>query len=203
VTGARLDVAASTPSIGVGGVAGDASGYARQTSHNLGGGLYAGGLTGGIAGQESAGGFGGKADAAVILFWGGDAGFDASITQMGYSQTDTYKITGGGKGLGTSVYADTLVITTVGSYDNGIAHADVDGGFEASGAVHSGTVQSRNGGYASAEANGSYSGAGSLGNDYFGRASGYTETFAGDNGVMQAGAGMSVTSQNQAPPVQP
>ncbi len=195
VAGAQLDLGASTPSIGLGSVKGDASGYAKQSSHNLGGGIANGGLTGGIAAQESAGGFGGDAKAAVVLFWGGDAGFDASMTHVGYSETNSYTLSESfGKGLGTRVEADTFVTTDSSSYDNGIAHADVGGGFKASGAVETGTIQSRNGGYAAANAEGAYSGSASLGKTYNGSAIGYSETFGNNNGVMQSGAGMTVTS---------
>jgi len=194
MTGAQLDVTASTPFIGIGGVAGGASGYAEQHSYNFGGGLANGGLTGGTAGQESAGGFSGDAGVGVVLFWGGGAGFDASIAMEGYSATDSYTLSGGGKGLGTNVMATTDVISSGGSYDTGLGHAYIGGGFIASGGVGSLTAQNYNGGTATASANGSYSGAGSLGTTYTGLANGGTATFAGDNGVMQAGAGMTVTS---------
>jgi len=193
-TGGQLDLTASSR-FGIGGVAGGIDGYAEQCSLNIGGGLYGGGNTAGLATQESAGGFEGSALTGSILRGETAAGFEASIIMDGYSATNSYKWSNNGKGLGTYVEAGTTIASSGGSYDDGcISYATVDGGFNASGSVGSLTEQSRNGGYASASANGSYSGAGSLGSTYNGSAFGYTETFAGDNGVMHVGAGMTVTS---------
>jgi len=199
-TGAQLDLAASTPSWGLGGVAGYAYGQAEQHSLNTGGGiiwngfLNPGGVTAGIATQQSSGGFDGKAVVGVLFGCEGEAGFDASIVQNGWSMTNSFTLSGNGKGLGTEVGASTIVTTSGGSYDNGLGYASLDGGFSASGNVATLTSQNANGGNASAAANGSYSGAASLGKTYNGNANGYSQTFAGDNGVMYSGAGMSVTS---------
>lgn len=193
--GADLDLTASG-FFAIGGVGGEASGYAEQCSLNTGGGIASGGITVGMATQESSGGFGGEAYAGVILIGRTGAGFDASIVMDGYSHTNSYTWSGGGKGLGTAVMATTTVNTSGGSDSYGcfISDADVGGGFSASGDVSSFTAQSRNGGNASASANGSYSGAASLGYNYNGSAVGYTETFGANSGVMHSGAGMSVTS---------
>jgi len=199
-------VRASTPFMGIGGVVGGAAGHAEQSSLNTGGGiiwngfLNPGGVTGGLATQESAGGFGGDAEAGVLLFCGGSAGFDASIVMNGFSATNSYTLSGRGTGLGTRVEASTGVITSGGSHDFGIGHANVGGGFDASGNVTTTTEQNKNGGYASASANGAYSGGASLGKTYNGIATGYSETFANDNGIMYSGASMSVTSTITQPP---
>ena len=186
-TGASVDLDANAR-FGIGGVVGDASGYADQHSLNTGGGFANGGLTAGIAGQESAGGFGGDAKVAVLFRGSPAAGFDASIQMNGYSHTNSFKTA---NGLGTQVKATTDVMSYGGSYDNGfVACADVNGGFSASGQVA--TLTTQPGAYASA--NGSYSGAAGLGKTYNGSAIGYSETANYSDGVNQAWAGMSVTS---------
>jgi len=186
-TGAFVDLSASAR-FGIGGVSADASGYAEQHSLNTGGGIANHGLTGGIAGQESSGGFEGDAKVAVLFRGSPTAGFNAHIQMDGGSWTDSYKTR---DGLGTSVEAYTTVQSIGGSYDNGfVACADVNGGFSASGKVSTTTIQPG----AFASANGSYSGAASLGKTYTGQAIGYSETANYGNGVNQAWAGMSVTS---------
>ena len=186
-TGASVDLDANAR-FGIGGVAGSASGSAEQCSLNTGLGLANGGVTSGLATQQSAGGFSGDALVGVVLRGSPEAGFNASIQMNGSSATNSFKTA---DGLGTAVRADTLVQSLGGSYTNGfIACADVDGGFSASGSVSTSTLQ----GGASASANGSYSGAASLGKTYTGSAVGYSETANGANGVNSAWARMKVTS---------
>ena len=197
--GAFLDLAASTPSFGFGGVAGGAYGQTDQFSLNTSGRVspYPWSIdaaTAGLATQESSGEFHGVAAVGVLGPYGGTAGFEATIIQQGGSMSQSYTMSGDGEGLGTQVGAYTNVATTGSSYNTGVGIACVDGNFAASGNVATLTSQNANGGNASAAANGSYSGAASLGKTYNGNANGYSQTFAGDNGVMYSGAGMSVTS---------
>jgi len=187
LTGAKVDLDASAR-FGIGGVVGSASGSAEQCSLNTGGGIANGGLTAGLATQESAGGFSGDALVGVIFRGSPEAGFGAKIQMDGYSATNSFKTA---DGLGTHVIAETIVQSLGGSYANGfLACADVNGGFSASGNVSTLTVQKG----AFASASGSYSGAASLGKTYTGSAAGYSETANYGNGVNQAWAGMQVTS---------
>jgi hypothetical protein len=118
----------------------------------------------------------------------------AGITMSGGSYSKT-------EGMGTTVGAWTKVDSF--GYNNDyrsgdeasmIAVSNVNGGWVAKGGVATLTVQTTNNGGASAFAAGSYSGAGSLGLNYTGSAVGYSETAAQSNGIMGAGAGMTVTS---------
>ncbi len=137
------------------------------------------------------------------------ANIDVSIDMWGDSFSNSYRfvdIDGNMRteGMGTNVGAFTEVRTSgdASSYDNGDAYAGayVRGGWVAGGMVSTTTTQSAPGmGGAFASASGSYFGAGSLGTNYSGSATGYSSTSIttvnGMNGsINTAAAGMSVTS---------
>jgi hypothetical protein len=156
----------------------------------------------GVAGQGSVGGFVGGAGAALY----GDGEVDAGITMSGQSGSESYRAIDwfeGGKTeiMGSNVFVNTEV-TSYGITDGGcIGGGYVDGGFVAEGLVVSNTVQSVPGGVATANALGSYSGAGELGCSFNGSANGYTQTsattYTGYNGsIMSSSAGMQVSSNS-------
>jgi hypothetical protein len=79
------------------------------------------------------------------------------------------------------------------------------GGWQAAGVASAKTIQVSNGGIAKAEANGSYSGAGSLGCNFEGSAVGGTQTSAttvqGYNGsIMTSSAAMKVSAKTGTNP---
>lgn len=132
------------------------------------------------------------------------AGMGANIEMAGSSYSESYRyVNGDTEGMGTNVGASTVVTSYGFDYDyaNGkLAGADagVRGGFIAGGIVASRTQQTLNNGQATANAVGTYVGAGKLGCDFYGNATGYTATSAtpiGANGsIMQSSAGMSITA---------
>jgi len=177
------------------------------------------GLTGGIAGQGSVGGFHGEAFAISGPDYGwcrpvdskAGAGMGAEITMVGSSFSESYRAvdwnpcTGTKTELmGTNVGAATAVETSGYDYDwdkgLGYANADVDGGWIAAGGAASLTVQNAPGpGAACATAIGGYVGAGGLNTNFVGSANGGTYTSVttvnGMNGsINTAGSSMAVTA---------
>ena len=156
------------------------------------------GMSYGVAGQGSVGGFAGFAGVAG---WG-SAGVDAGIEMQGSSYTNSYRtVIGNTEYMGTFVETSTLVNSYGYAYNGCFGVAFVDGGFNAAGFAKTATVQTVDGGFAKATANGSYAGSGKLGCNFNGSAAGYTHTSAtqvpGMNGsVMSSSAGMRVTSGN-------
>jgi hypothetical protein len=158
------------------------------------------GVTLGLAGQGSLGGF------SLI---GGATGFGeyeagADLDMSGYSLSESYRGIDwfdGGKTeyMGSNVAAGTLVTSYAYDRDCGIAAAFADGGFVAGGFAASKTVQATDTGFAAASALGVYGGAGGLGCDFNGSAVGYTATSAttlnGYTGsIMSSSAGMNVSN---------
>jgi len=128
----------------------------------------------------------------------------AEISMLGGSYSNSYRYTSAGtEGMGTIVGAFTNVNSSGYNDSNSgggaFAGSNVDGGWTAKGGVSTLTVQTTNNGGASAFATGSYSGNGNLGTGFIGSAIGYSKT-AASNGVMSAGAGMSVTSTYSSGP---
>jgi len=178
------------------------------------------GVTGGIAGQSSVGGFVGSAYALSgpdIRFFcfnidsKGSAGVGANIEMIGSSYSESYRFVdwsdGGVKteGMGTLVGANTTVITSGYNSDSdrglAIAGSCLSGGYIASGGAVTKTTQlagNRSGG-ASASAIGMYKGSGLLNTTFTGSATGYSNTSVttvrGMNGsINSATAGMHVSS---------
>jgi hypothetical protein len=201
VTGADMDLKA----FGVAAVEGCVFGVAGQASLD-GSIMFNHGVSAGIAGQYSAGYFVGGA--GVVGF--GSAGVDAKIEMNGQSGSDSYRgVFHDGPAttrvLGTNVYAATEVTSYGYNYDCGLSESFLAGGWQAGGAASAKTIQISNGGIAKAEANGSYSGAGSLGCNFEGSAVGGTQTSAttvqGYNGsVMTSSAAMKVSAKTGTSP---
>jgi hypothetical protein len=158
------------------------------------------GMTLGVATQGSIGGFSAIGGAAGL----GSYEADANILMFGTSYSASYRgidFKPGSKTeyMGTDVGAYTTIITSKNAGGSAIGFGIVDGGFVAGGLVTAKSVQIANGGIASANAVGSYSGSGDLGCNYSGSAVGYARTSAttlnGYNGsVMTSSAGMQVSS---------
>jgi hypothetical protein len=168
------------------------------------------GFTGGIATQNSKGGFHGDAHAVDFMMGKSGAGMGAEIDMLGQTWSESYRYVDWNngartEGMGTVVGATTDVETNGYDYDwdKGIFNctdADVHGGFNASGNVGAITVQDTRGGKGVATATGLYEGAGRLDDDYSGSAIGgtYTNitTVDGMKGsVVNSGANMTVHSQ--------
>lgn len=177
------------------------------------------GVTGGFATQQSGGSFSGGVNG-----WSGadkklcgtcfdsyaGAGVNVGIEMTGssYSQSQRFFSDNGAtktEGLRNDVGASTSVTSfaTKDAYKSGNAGASAWLGvncFDASGLVKSTTVQANQNGYAAAGAVGSYSGSGSFGSEYTGKADGYTmttlTTLPGGGSISYAAAGMKVTSFN-------
>jgi hypothetical protein len=141
------------------------------------------GHTGGEASQFAVGGFYGNANAQSDRFFcwtfPGYADLNASVKTKGMSESDSYRfVTYDGwktqtEGMGTNVFATTNVKASAGTSDFGWgSNAAIVGGYIAAGAVSASTHQEG----ASASANGSYGGMGTLGANYNGSAAGYTAT---------------------------
>jgi len=158
------------------------------------------GMTMGLAGQGSVGGFVMGGVAAGY----GDYEAYANIDMSGYSYSESYRGIDwfdGGKTeyMGSNVGAGTQVLSYAYDRDCGIGAAFVEGGFVAGGFAASKTVQATDTGFAAATAIGVYGGAGGLGCDFNGSAVGYTATSAttlnGYNGsIMSSSAGMNVSN---------
>jgi hypothetical protein len=162
------------------------------------------GVTLGVAGQGTLGGFIGGGAAAGL----GSYEADANIDMWGTSYSQSYRGIDwfcGGKTeiMGTDVGAFSSVESNGYSDDHIIGTAFVEGGYIAGGIAASKTIQMTQGGLATASAVGTYSGSGNLGSDFNGSAVGYTQTRAttynGYNGsIMTSSAGMSVSSTSNS-----
>jgi len=158
------------------------------------------GVSFGVAGQGSVGGFVGGAGAVFL----GSADVDALIEMNGWSGSASYRYitwNDGAKteGMRTDVLARTQITSSGNASGRGAGGGFIEGGWVAGGVAASKTVQMTGTGYAAANAVGTYSASGELGCDFNGSAVGYTRTSAttreGYNGsVMTSSAGMKVTS---------
>lgn len=165
---------------------GHSLGVAGQLSH---GSFY------GEAGAESGGGSGGGS---------GKAGFSTTTEMIGnsYSESFRYMTNDQGshtEGMGSNVGASTQVNSTNDQYSNRRGYTSVTGSYSVIGGAASKTVQSTNTGSASASTIGIYTGGGSVGSSYTGKAAGYTNTSVttqhGMNGTIStSSAGMKVKS---------
>jgi hypothetical protein len=156
------------------------------------------GVSGGVAGQGAVGGFVGVSGLALE----GDVSMRANLEFSGSSYSDSFRFVerdrqNGTKteGMGTYVGANTNVRTDGWVDPNGF----VEGGFVAAGGAASKTVQKSDTGFAKASTVGTYSGSGSLGDNYTGKANGYTKTsitqYRGMTGsIVTSSAGMHVVS---------
>jgi len=166
------------------------------------------GVSLGVAGQGSVGGFIGGAG----VFGYGDVAVEAGVDMWGGSVSESYR----GVNYDGNTKTETMgtyvgAFTDINSYSNvdrnGLAGGFVEGGYVAGGIAATKTVQAvateTGGGVAAAKAFGTYSGSGDLGCDFNGTANGYSQTSAttmkGYNGaVMNSQAGMSVSIGQQA-----
>lgn len=150
--------------------------------------------TGAFSGLENSSGFTGQyASGNFVGVAGGATGIDLDASAMvevsGNSQSGSYRF-GDENTIGTGTYVESE--TNVDTERSGAAC----GGWQADGVAS--TQSSREG--ASASAYGQYSGSGSLGTNFSGSASGYTETSTTtvqgmDGSVKRASSGMSVSSK--------
>jgi hypothetical protein len=161
------------------------------------------GVSTGVAGQYGVGYFAGAAGTALF----GKADVDAGVDIWGTSYSDSYRgkinnpdgsVT---RVLGTNVGATTDVTSWGNQEYCGLAGGFLTGGWQAGGVAATHTVQNSPGGYATANAVGSYSGSGPLGCNFEGSAIGGTQTSAttvsGYNGsVMTSNASMKVTAKS-------
>ena len=160
------------------------------------------GVSYGLAGQGAYGGFVGDGGALAAGSYEVEAGIEMSGTT--YSESHRGIIFNQGNKtevMGSNVGSFTQVTSYSFTDRSCIGTASVAGGFEAAGFAKSGTVQTVPGGFATANAVGSYSGSGELGCNFNGSAVGYTQTsattFNGMNGsIMSSSAGMKVTDSN-------
>jgi hypothetical protein len=159
------------------------------------------GVSLGVAGQGSVGGFIGGGIAAGL----GSVDVDASVDMYGGSYTESYRgINGNTEYMGTNVSAYTTVFT-YGNVDTCLIGVGfVEGGYIAAGGAATKTVQVTDSGFAKATAVGSYAGSGELNCNFNGSANGYTYTSAttapGMNGsVMTSAAGMKVSNTQHIP----
>ena len=210
VTGAHIDVAVDGF---IGAAAADADGFAAQGNLSMSSVddspifFNSVGSSDGVAGQVAFGSF--DADVAADTFIGSaDASADVNIGMVGTSYSESYRFadwTASGKteGMGTNVGASTNIMTSTDTDTNrnwfSYADADVDGGAQAFGGTQAETVQFTGTGAAIAQTEGAYSGGTSVGGNYLGTATGYTNTSAtkvnGMNGsIMNASAGQTVHS---------
>jgi hypothetical protein len=153
------------------------------------------GITGGIAGQGSVGGFIGGGIVAGL----GSAEVGAQVDMYGHSYSNSYRgITWSGtEYLGTQVAAYTT-INTFGYKDTCLVGcAYLEGGYVVAGGATAATMQKTPSGMASANATGVYTGKGDLNCNFNGSAVGYTNTSATrtlNGSVMTSSAGMRVSA---------
>jgi len=200
-------------SLGVAHAEGGFFGIAGQGSAN-GSIMFNHGVTVGLAGQYGTGYILGGGLVAGGLFCGPTLDINAGIDIAGQSYSESYRgtfVNGPAKTevLGSNVGASTQV-TSWGTQDYhngflGVSTGFLTGGWQVAGGAAAHTVQAVNGGYASANAVGSYSGSGSLGCNFEGSAIGGTETSVTTvNGYkgssVTSHAGMQVTAKGTSAP---
>jgi len=166
------------------------------------------GVTYGVSGQGSIGGFYGDND-AFVFFGKAKAETEAGIRMEGWNKAESYRFVefdGPAKteGMGSIVGSETNIESFGNARDRDCglcAHADADlrGGYIAVGGAKTMTIQSGPG-IAVAGAKGGYIGAGTLGTNFEGAAHGYSgtsiTTVQGYKGsINSASAGMKVTAQ--------
>lgn len=154
----------------------------------------------GVAAQGSIGHFYGTGCA----FGHGSYELAADIDMWGLTYSESYRGIVYDNGsrtelMGTNTGAFTKINSSGYDNTNCIAHADVDGGFVAGGAIAARTVQTTNGGVAAASMNAAYIGTGKLGCTLNASATGYTNTSItttnGYNGsIVSASSGAHVSN---------